>query len=190
MNTSNVDARQDVTDILLYKQMTADLGSLQLTLHCILVQMQQRAVPPRQSGHAAQDSSAADDTVSDAPSRKPLSTGSKRTYQDMDAVSASIVIFLSVLLPENIRSSVWHACLVSMLVVDVHIFSLAGNVVFCLIGVGNVRFAVVFRVSGCHALTFHTDLLQSLCSHSRSQSRTTSFADALVGLITVNLQPD
>jgi len=53
--------------------------------------MQQRAVPPRQCGHAAQDSSAADDTVSDAPSRKQLSTGSKRTYQDMDADTASCV---------------------------------------------------------------------------------------------------
>lgn len=92
----NFDARQGVTDILLDKQIAVDLGRLQLTVRCILVQMQQRAVPPRQSGHAAQDSSAADDTVSDAPSRKQLSTGSKRTYQDMDAVSAVTVIFLSV----------------------------------------------------------------------------------------------
>ena len=88
-----------MTNILLGKQIAADLGSLQLSVHRILLQIQQRAVPPWQSGHAAQDSSAVDDTVSDAPSRKQLSTGSKRTYQDMDAVSANDDVFLFAPLP-------------------------------------------------------------------------------------------
>lgn len=50
----------------------------------------QRSIPPWQATSVAKEDAVADNFAA-APSRKQLSTGSKRTYQDMDADTASFI---------------------------------------------------------------------------------------------------
>lgn len=58
-----------------------------------MMQVMQRSIPPWQATSVAKEDAVADDFAA-APSRKQLSTGSKRTYQDMDAVSTTSTCLL------------------------------------------------------------------------------------------------
>lgn len=69
------------------RKYTSKLQGRTLMVH--VLQVQQRSAPHWQSGYAEQDSLASDEAAA-GNSRKQLSTGSKRTYQDMDAVSVHI----------------------------------------------------------------------------------------------------
>lgn len=63
-----------------------------------MMQAVQRSIRPWQATSVAKEDAVADNFAA-APSRKQLSTGSKRTYQDMDAVSTTAYYSLTDHLP-------------------------------------------------------------------------------------------